>query len=676
MARTGTELVLLNDGRVGDVATRLGGTLVLPPLNVDDVKHHFGNVKGFPGISVLVDLIKHGVPVVTSATPTDPRKALQYGNHSSVQEHMPTVWAKLCEDVRRNRCLVFTREAAEKIVGLRVAPLGAVVTHKVRIINDCSFDPSTVRGEKGGLNRDTISEEVPPCLCGEALPPLLNVLTDLRIRFPNRRILLAKEDVTAAFRNVRVAPDQAQTFCYMVDDVLVADFRLTFGWAGSPGHWGVMSEAAAHSHQNTTVESAEILFEGKAMMSHVKIIEPWEAGRPRQVPPCVRVKSKDVPRGGPHEPFFATVYVDDFIMARVQADPTDQSALVASASLASDHIRLFEPGEAGATSILAPQKSTDWYTTVDLPGFTVNTHTLRVSVTEEKIDAISRTLEQDWPFTRKQASAQEVLSVAGKLWNLTYVVRAGRYFVWQLLALTGLHKSATTKERTRRVVDLGWEFHNDIAFWKWAIDQQLVRKGESLCAPIYDHIMRAPARRYYSDASFTAIGGFCPELKVYWRYALAEALTLEFKKQPVRKQAGSITINLLELIGMMLSAFVMQITENDRPEYAGDTVLLRGDNVSAVSWLNRCGGARDKRAALVMKIMGRLELTSGWSHKAKHIPGVLNVLEDGISRWQPDQIAEKLRSHVQEGDWRQVPLDQNSLEFLSTLHNQCFQRKE
>ena len=115
---------------------------------------------------------------------------------------------------------------------------------------------------------------MPPCLCGEGLPTLLNVLTDLRIRFPNRRILLAKADVTEAFRNVRVAPDQAQTFCYMVDDVLAADFRLAFGWAGSPGHWGFMSEAAAHSHRNTTVESDEILSEGKAMMSHVKITEP------------------------------------------------------------------------------------------------------------------------------------------------------------------------------------------------------------------------------------------------------------------------------------------------------------------------------------------------------------------------------------------------------------------
>ena len=48
IARTGTELALHNNGRVGDVATGIGGTLVSPPLNVDDVKHHFEEVKGWP----------------------------------------------------------------------------------------------------------------------------------------------------------------------------------------------------------------------------------------------------------------------------------------------------------------------------------------------------------------------------------------------------------------------------------------------------------------------------------------------------------------------------------------------------------------------------------------------------------------------------------------------------
>ena len=107
---------------------------------------------------------------------------MQYGNHSAVVEHMDLVWGKLFEDIGRNRVLVFDRESAASLKGLRVAPLGAVVTHKVRIINDYSFGAGAARGEKGGLNRDTITEEVPKFLCADALLALLKALTDLRIR--------------------------------------------------------------------------------------------------------------------------------------------------------------------------------------------------------------------------------------------------------------------------------------------------------------------------------------------------------------------------------------------------------------------------------------------------------------------------------------------------------------
>ena len=211
-----------------------------------------------------------------------------------------------------------------------------------------------------------------------------------------------------------MAPDQAQYFCYMVDDVLVADVRLTFGWAGSPGHWGVMSVAAALSHRNTTVETADILSEGKAMMSHMKITEPWEIGRPRQVPPCVRVENKE--GANPMNPSLPLCMSMTSSWHAYRPTPRiNRHSIIASASLASDHIRLFGPGEAGATPILAPKKRTDWDTIVDLLGFTVNTHTLRKSVTEGKIAAIRLTLEQEWPLNPKQASAQEVLGVAGKL---------------------------------------------------------------------------------------------------------------------------------------------------------------------------------------------------------------------------------------------------------------------
>lgn len=47
-----------------------------------------------------------------------------------------------------------------------------------------------------------------------------------------------------------------------------------------------------------------------------------------------------------------------------------------------------------------------------------------------------RDLLNDWPASREVASAREVPSLTGKVWSVTFVLRAGKYFVWQLLILT------------------------------------------------------------------------------------------------------------------------------------------------------------------------------------------------------------------------------------------------
>ena len=38
-------------------------------------------------------------------------------------------------------------------------------------------------------------------------------------------------------------PGENAHFCFAVGELVVIDFRLTFGWSGSPGFWGVMSAA-------------------------------------------------------------------------------------------------------------------------------------------------------------------------------------------------------------------------------------------------------------------------------------------------------------------------------------------------------------------------------------------------------------------------------------------------
>ena len=106
---------------------------------------------------------------------------------------------------------------------------------------------------------------------------------------------------------------------------------------------------------------------------------------------------------------------------------------------------------------------------IDVLGFTVSSHTMRISVPRENLQIL---LFEQWLQSRREATARDVLSMAGKLWKLTYVLRAGRYSVWRLLRLTGLHSAGGSKKQNR-TVGIGREFHADL-FWKLVIDHELI----------------------------------------------------------------------------------------------------------------------------------------------------------------------------------------------------------
>ena len=94
----------------------------------------------------------------------------------------------------------------------------------------------------------------------------------------------------------------------------------------------------------------------------------------------------------------------------------------------------------------------------------------------------------------------------------------------------------------------------------------------------------------------------------------------------------------------------------DRPENKNDPILMRGDNMAAVTWSNRCGGAKDKRACLMMRMLGRLEISGEWSYEANHIPGVQNTLADGISLWPLSEVAARVRQFTGTNDSHEIPL--------------------
>ena len=91
------------------------------------------------------------------------------------------------------------------------------------------------------------------------------------------------------------------------------------------------------------------------MRAHDKVVDRWEEGTPTPTPPDAKFRARS--GGDISNPFFTTVYVNGYLLIRVRHSDDDRTALIASAYLASDDVRLYGPGEEGVTPILAPKKS-------------------------------------------------------------------------------------------------------------------------------------------------------------------------------------------------------------------------------------------------------------------------------------------------------------------------------
>ena len=76
-------------------------------------------------------------------------------------------------------------------------------------------------------------------------------------------------DVKSAFREVGVAPDRAAAFAYRLQDLVLVDLRLQFGWLGSPGGGGVVASAIQEAQRTTTRASAGTSAAAIKATSHV-----------------------------------------------------------------------------------------------------------------------------------------------------------------------------------------------------------------------------------------------------------------------------------------------------------------------------------------------------------------------------------------------------------------------
>ena len=134
----------------------------------------------------------------------------------------------------------------------------------------------------------------------------------------------------------------------------------------------------------------------------------------------------------------------------------------------------------------------------------------------------------------------------------------------------------------------------DVEWWRWCLKEGMAGEGERLAAPFFRFVKQTHRRTWFSDASFEALGGLCLEMGVYSRYNLSEGEV----KRTIRSRKGGdrnrLSINVLELMGMVMTAYVMIVIRRDRPAKEGESVLMRGGSSSAVQWVINCGERRDR----------------------------------------------------------------------------------
>ena len=351
-----------------------------------------------------------------------------------------------------------------------------------------------------------------------------------------------------------------------------------------------------------------------------------------QVPTESRVPSGQ--GGGATGTFWARLYVDDTIEVQPLVCARGSRWLRASASLASDHFRLFDPRLPTDLPLLAPAKVSSWNTSLDVLGWIIDTVTMVISLTSTKLLQLNSLLKA-WPPARAVASEYELRSLMGKLLPVSEVVRPGIFFVRCIINQLGMSPVRPWDERLevsglgkgrcklRACVRLGPEFHDDISFWRMVVQRALGPEGRGrLSAPLLSLYLQPHVRTLWSDASEDVMEGYCLESGCWWRYDFDE--NVRARVRPKVFGRDDLSINLLELLAMTVTAWAFTVQTATPPDYPGASTFMRGDNSLGVHWVNRCRGGREPRSDAAMRMMGCLEMRSGWCFWVKHVKGVAN----------------------------------------------------
>lgn len=617
----------LHAGSIAATLRLLGGDFTAAHLDARRIACTFGSC--YPATPELVHEASFGIaPGLDPSTPTNLPARLAKGPHLSARQNPTAVMERILSDLSKGRVLVLPLRCASLVPFLRPSPLGDVLRKgKHRIVHDLSYTGSMPDGSPDwSVNTLTDHLAIPECDIGDVFHQFLRRVYLLRLRYPTAHIVLAKTDVKDAFRHLLLDPRLAPLFSYRWGNYLFIDLRMGFGWTGAPGHfyrWAKAFQAYLAATRPSDISPA--MTSRLPILPTIKV-EPRPTSPPAAVPVDPAYPLEAIAHGD--APFFCTSFMDDTLQAEV--DHEDRP-LKASAALEWAHYQLF--GWRGE-EVIQPTKVTSWASEQDILGVGVCAHTMTVFLPEDKSQDLHELLYSVFVPARIQATPREIMSLVGKLRCYAFCIRPGRYYLRRLINVAGCLKNLD------RPIPLGSEFHQDLAMWREILEDPDL-KASKYRTPLYNHLRRTPEVLVVGDAMAESGGGFicgaslssASWWKVHWPSSVVERF--HRTSQRLEPSHSMITIAHLELATLVIGLGTMVEL---LPECQGRAVLALADNTNTVSWARKAG-ARDWRAAALVRVIGVMEAKKRYSLATKHIQGVANEEADFISRHGEEEIA-------------------------------------
>ena len=208
--------------------------------------------------------------------------------HPSLKEYLEEAAAQLWKDARRGRALIVEDRGGQSLEGVISVPMARVpkmlpnrtLSTKGRVIWDAT-----------AVNRTCDKSNHPPALQPRHSEMARTILW-WKYRFPFAKILLAKKDISDAFKWVPIRSEDTRLFAADLPGshfgvgktVTILYNALTFGWTGAPGEFMLYAWLAKLGHMSYYPERADwndqVTFRSLVLMDDTVLVEPDIGIRP------------------------------------------------------------------------------------------------------------------------------------------------------------------------------------------------------------------------------------------------------------------------------------------------------------------------------------------------------------------------------------------------------------